>query len=354
MFTVVGYSLFIVAYAGFGMVGAEGWGIFFELTLTFTIGLAIYRYHEIAGKNLFDSVVRISFIHAALMIAVVVVQTVFIFKFSGQRVGGAINPIVFSHLMLTSFGIATVWLFFKSLSEPSLKATVVLVVWISTFFFATYMTGSRGAIIVFFPFVLGLSLLHLLIEKKVRLSSAVGYLAMLVLFTGMVMVSDRFGAGVNELSESLSGQQTNGNVGLRIQFWQEAIRMIKENPVVGNGLKFFFEIAGLPEDNPLMRHNHAHNQFLDIWMKSGIAGVGLFIMLHGLPLVAGVKLIISKADVALGMALIWLSGAYLVFGLTDIFITRLGTMTIYSVYMTILLLLADRRLAASAGSAASL
>ncbi len=350
LLTVVGYSLFILAYAGFGMVGPEGWGVFLELTLTFTIGLAIYFHHRISAKNLLDSVVRISFLHAGLMLAVVVVQSVFIFKFSGQRVGGAINPIVFAHLMLTSAGIATVWLFLKARTETGYRFSMALALWLAAVFLATYLTGSRGAILVFFPFVAGLAVFDVYLGKRVRLSAMLYFGAIFVLMAVFFMVSDRFALGVSELSESLGGQQNNGSVGLRIQFWQEAIRMIRENPVFGNGLRFFLEISDAPLRNPRLAHNHAHNQFLDIWMKSGIAGVALFVMLHGLPVWAGIRLIASKADIALGMILIWLSGAYLVFGLTDIFITRLGTMTIYGVYMTVLLLLADRRLNAGSGA----
>ena len=77
----------------------------------------------------------------------------------------------------------------------------------------------------------------------------------------------------------------------RIILWKGSINMIKENPYSGVGLDKFNEnivnqinnkeilAIRIDLDNPSGGFNHAHNQYLDLFAKTGIFGLILFLLL---------------------------------------------------------------------------
>lgn len=336
------YVLYVFGFAAFGKVGVEGWGIVLELTLTLVFAVSVAGFLFRAGKDLLKYLVVLSFFHASLLMLAAVVQVALSDKATGFRVAGDINAIIYAHFMMTSAGIFAVWLFQNARTTASVGKFVLLAVWLLAAIYATFLTGSRGAILAFFPILLGFMFI-VRKDRPVRVRAVVLLAVPLVFLTLLIAFSSRTALGAAELAQSLDGQKNTGSVGLRLQFWKQAWLMIKAHPLAGNGLRFFYDIADLPQSSPMMAHKHAHNQFLDIWMKSGLPGVGLYLGLHGIPLVAGWRLIRSKADETLGLVLIWMTGSFFVYGLTDIFITGIGQITVYAIYVVALLILADRK-----------
>ena len=75
----------------------------------------------------------------------------------------------------------------------------------------------------------------------------------------------------------------------RINIWKGSINIIKSNPIYGIGLNNYTleldkqirskQIAPIKNnpDNPSAGMNHAHNQYLDVYVKTGLAGLLLLI-----------------------------------------------------------------------------
>ena len=130
---------------------------------------------------------------------------------------------------------------------------------------------------------------------------------------------------------------------MRIGMWTEALKLIGEKPLIGHGLLHFSEINNLPLGNPIQHFTHAHNQFLDIWMKLGIGGLAFLLAFLGLPIFVGWKLYSRNIDLGLGLSLIWLGGSFCVYGLSEVWLIHTNTIVILATYITTLLIVADKK-----------
>lgn len=335
---------FIIVSALFGRVGVDGLGLAIELIITLMIGLSLIGYTRSSGKSFLQMLVVLSFFHAGLLIIVALIQTWTHNGFAGYRVNGDLNPIIFAQILMTSAGIAAVWLYQRARKTREWADFIILFIWLLLSIYAVHLTGSKGPILAFYPLLSGFMILCRKDDRTVIIRCIPLLIVAMVMLSVLLFGSDRMILAGAEFGESLTGIENNGSIGLRIQFWKHAVIMIKEHPILGHGMRYFFDIADLPADHPMMAHKHVHNQFLDLWVKSGIAGIVFFAMLYTVPLLAGWKLVAAKVDATLGLMLIWLTGSFFVFGLMDVIITNTGIVTIYATYLVCFLLLADAKL----------
>lgn len=149
-------------------------------------------------------------------------------------------------------------------------------------------------------------------------------------------VAERWTELYRESANYLSGapgsaQTSNGH---RLEHWRLALSMGSERPLLGWGLKGYVEekqrrvTAGLV-DPVVLQFGHAHNEWLDLWMKRGLLGLVALTFLYGVPLVLfwpRSRTLVGQAEqppdavvLALYLCGLALPVLYLGFGLTQVF-----------------------------------
>tara|TARA_B100001564_G_scaffold348444_1_gene350370 strand:- start:2027 stop:3115 length:1089 start_codon:yes stop_codon:yes gene_type:complete len=158
---------------------------------------------------------------------------------------------------------------------------------------AVILSASRGpllAIPLFFLFII-LNNKYLLFKIKYIV---IGFLVLsfLIYSSG---ISNRVIDGYNDLkSQNLTNLRTSwkstGSIIPRLIIWQGSINMIKDQPYLGVGLDNFnnhlvtqIESKKIPAirldpSNPSAGFNHGHNQYLDLFAKTGIFGLLIFLL----------------------------------------------------------------------------
>ena len=159
---------------------------------------------------------------------------------------------------------------------------------------AVMLTGSRGPL-----FAIPLVFLFFLLKNRIFLFNVKHImitLLMITLFSYLSGVTDRVIDGYNDVklninSTSSPSWKSTGSIMPRIILWKGSINMIKKNPYSGVGLDKFNknivnqinnkEIPAIRADfdNPSGGFNHAHNQYLDLFAKTGIFGLILLLLL---------------------------------------------------------------------------
>ena len=159
--------------------------------------------------------------------------------------------------------------------------------------FGVILSASRGPLLAI-PFIF----LFLILNNKVLLFKIkyilLGFITILLLLysTG---ISQRMIDGYNDIrSQNLNNLTTSwkktGSITPRLIIWQGTVNMIKEQPYWGVGLDNFNEnlvnqikakkISAIRIDpsNPSAGFNHGHNQYLDIFAKTGVFGFIIFLL----------------------------------------------------------------------------
>ena len=156
-------------------------------------------------------------------------------------------------------------------------------------FFAWASTGSRGSVLLILVF------LFLLFTKSFKNSmtipkniSIIFLLVISIVFVNSSIVSryiDSYDSTYNYLVEGSGHHWTHSNsIVPRLNIWKGSVVMINENMLEGVGLTNFnhslneqIKLKNIQpirafSDNPTDGQNHAHNQFLDIFVKTGVFG----------------------------------------------------------------------------------
>ena len=338
MYSSAAFLVVVLLHIAFGQTGSFGYGLPFSLSLTFIMALAIATYFANTGQNAFKAIALASGAHATLLLLTSISQ---IYLFGYERAEGTINANIFAHILATSGGIFTIYLFLAIRTAPGLKSLATLLGWLLLFLFGTHLTGTRGVIIAYYPLLLGLALVGLVYFEERKFQTVLILIIAIVFLTLLSQNAGRFALGMSELSRTASGLENQGSIGMRVGAWQEALRLIAERPITGHGLRYFSDFNTLPLDNPVQNFTHVHNQYLDIWVKAGIGGLVFLLVFLGLPFFVGMKMLFKKLDLGVALTLIWLSGSFMVFGLTEVFVNHTNTIVILATYIPLFLLLAD-------------
>ena len=158
---------------------------------------------------------------------------------------------------------------------------------------AVALSGSRGPLLA-----IPLIFLFFLLQNRTFLFNIkymVATLLMLALFSHFSGLTDRVINGYNDMnlnanSELQTSWKNVDSITPRFIIWKGSINMIKESPYSGIGLDKFNqnlvnqinnkEIPPIRlNNNPSAGFNHAHNQYLDLFAKTGILGLTLFLLL---------------------------------------------------------------------------
>lgn len=183
----------------------------------------------------------------------------------------------------------TLGLLFSGATRPDNRLLLIIAVVVMGC--GIVFTGSRGALISLIAVLAFISFLNLRTELKtkgLKLSAALRSKAIVLIGANVALLVFLFlsvswlGRGNMVLRQTgITGPEEFSNG--RIEFWQNSLEIIKDNPLIGTGLGTFGVAYTRYDDwNGALRVEHAHNDYLEILATSGIVGfiiVGAFIFL---------------------------------------------------------------------------
>jgi O-antigen ligase len=198
-----------------------------------------------------------------------------------DRIHGFINANTYA-VVVGSLSILIVSL---ATCAKSYRISVSLFVLAALLAIALFMTGSRGVTISF-----GLTsiLLYVYLVKKSKQKMLVS-LSGVVLFSCFLMpavwwfMQDRIAFAIEEIH----ALDESNSIGLRLQMWQVAMKVIPHSPMFGVGEGHYAIVQDLYENGMVSERLHAfhldhfHNQIIDYAVKKGLVGVVLFVALIG-------------------------------------------------------------------------
>lgn len=311
-----------------GRSSGKGYEILLLYALLVPLILALSRYLSSVKLPVWRAVFYLAAAQVALLIPLSFFQ---VFYVGIDRAQGAINANVFAHLLGANGGLVSVWLFLRTLKRPSLAANFSLLAWQILIISTLFLTGTRGVIIAFAPLILGFMLIDIWYRRKIAWQPLAVFCISTAYLLALVFASDRFALGATEMNMVITEGQGTGSFGVRFSIWAESWRMIKESPVFGYGYFQFNEIIS-PDLTSLNYFVHAHNQLLNYWLMLGFGGLVFILLFLGQAMLTGLRLFFSKKSPEAGLALVWLSGGFFVFGLTDVFMAHTNA----AVYLTVI------------------
>lgn len=339
---LVHVALFSASTSNIDQVSRIGFGLLNGFTF-----LALFGFSR---EKLFDFVVLVAAAHAVVAIAVALYQGFDFARFdlTGQRAHGVTNPIPFSEMLLTSVGLVA--LAVAARLDPSRRwaALSLLALVVAVGLFAVFLTGTRGTLMAFlllFPLLM-VAVFGLV---NVRLAAIVTVLALGVLLVPAAYMFEPYPGTGAMLLDFLKGADVSAynedSVGLRFRLWVYALDLIREAPLLGHGIDSFPDVLrrpelGVPADSILFKFSNVHNQYLDMVMKMGLLGAVLFFGPIAVALTVGLRMTLDPAERARGIAIVWVVGAYSIYGLTQTFYGHASTTLHFGVYLGMLIWLA--------------
>ena len=158
---------------------------------------------------------------------------------------------------------------------------------------------------------------------------------------------------LTQATEEVQAYQEDGNaassVGHRLAHWQMAFEMGLEKPLLGWNLTGYTQekarrVARHQVHASVLLYNHAHNEYLDLFVKRGLLGLGALLLLYGLAFSHFWPRARDRHAAAPGAHALQLAGLALVvcyagFGLTQVFLSH-NNGTMFLLFMLVLLVAA--------------
>ncbi|MBV7298649.1 O-antigen ligase family protein [Enterovibrio paralichthyis] len=253
-----------------------------------------------------------------------------------SRVGIATNPIPYA---LYCAMLCIISLYYLLIAQSlAIRSIAGIGVVFSTA--ALMMTGVRG-VLLFLPAVIFYLTVRLLPASK-------RYYSLTLMIVGALSVGGYWGfkdtidsrlqQTVKELQSTSSGNKNN-SIGVRLDLWKTALSASESHAIFGYGdLALRETIAKLPNPSAALQP-HTHNQFLDTLARSGLVGLALLLAWILSPLLRISSL--NKAQLALTPLVSSLVLMVLLAGLTDVPFHHTHLVYLYTLLMTMILVLAE-------------
>jgi O-antigen ligase len=159
--------------------------------------------------------------------------------------------------------------------------------------YGALLTQSRGPLIAFVPlFVLVVVLgVRRHGQKRIGLALVVGAVLGGVLATASLhqeMVT-RFKEVPEQIETFTDRNETSGAIPERLEMWRTALAAFREHPWSGVGLDQFgtyarSQIAEGRSSTTISKYTHPHSEYLEAAATGGVPGLGLLLLLFGVPL----------------------------------------------------------------------
>lgn len=150
------------------------------------------------------------------------------------------------------------------------KNKIIYVLLIVIFTASIFLTGSRGGMIGFTFIIFMYLLLNIKKVSKLKISYNSLFYVVPIIITSYLLIPYVIGIIKDRIFkvtfDSGNGIYTAG----RDQFYEQAISMIKNHPIIGNGIDSFEVKTG---------NMYPHNMFLELFLENGIIGLIYFVFL---------------------------------------------------------------------------
>ncbi|MGB5396214.1 MAG: O-antigen ligase family protein [Gammaproteobacteria bacterium] len=258
----------------------------------------------------------------------------------GQPAAGHYHHITFGDGAMLSVGVMSVMLLM-----PQWKLVYRFVIGISMLcaLYAAFMSQARGAWIVLPVYLLLFIVYNAASHKSAMLKLAVAGAALgaLVMLTPAGnTIEKRYNEAVTEVSQFFSGERVNTSIGNRLSMWAIAYEVWVEHPIIGSGLGDFEEdmvyYQGMGKYPEADVYGSTHNIFVQALAGTGVIGLvalGYALVIAPLMLFLGYEGS-QKPYAEMGVLII---ASYIVFGLSESWILRAPTISIYLAYVIALI-----------------
>lgn len=194
------------------------------------------------------------------------------FGFEGAETGFA--PTVVGGILLLVIPLFFMMLLHAWKTKELKKRTVIIVLscaGLAVTGFVLLLTQARGAWAGLFvsTLIIGLIALVRVMKRKKIYGTVIAVLVIVSIVVGIAVVS---ASKADQLKPGL--KQAEGTLLFRVQLWDLALPVIKDNPLFGLGLNNFRQI---PEVRYFL--SHPHNQLLDVAVELGIPAMLAFMAL---------------------------------------------------------------------------
>jgi O-antigen ligase len=212
----------------------------------------------------------------------------FIWEYSYSHLAGHIDlhPTYFSALTLLA-------LFTVLLKGNFTTVRYKVLNWFLLIFLFAFLVllGAKIGLMIFFAVVIVLAFIYKLHSKRQLLMRVGVIVLLLVAAYHTPVIYWRFKTAVEGILHAASGQQVGADY--RTLHWRCAAGVIQESPWVGHGIGDVQEKMNACYDGlgrlPELRNYNAHNQYLDIWAKTGLLGLVITLLCLACPLYRSLK-----------------------------------------------------------------
>lgn len=165
--------------------------------------------------------------------------------------------------------------------------------WLGLFLAATfnlfYIAPGRTGMLVY------VALIFLTVLQRFSWKKSIPVTALVIAVIGITFVtstnfSSRVREAVNEMT-SYQAESSRTSLGMRFDWWQNSLALIKEKPIFGHGTGSFKTVqAELIKNSDTKPTDNPHNEYLLIAVQTGLVGLFLFVALLATQFLAACKL----------------------------------------------------------------
>lgn len=255
-----------------------------------------------------------------------------------ERPGGLINSITFGDIMLCMgllclagtldfAGRTAIW--------PGLGALAGLA--------GSIATGTRGGwVAIVFSMILLVRYGHVL-RGRLRKGLALLGLGLLMssYFIPQTGARDRIDQGISDVRQYVDGEQRYTNVGVRIELWRTALRVIERSPLVGASepavKRQVEQMVANGQSRPfVLEFEHFHNDILQQLVFGGIVGLLAWFGTLLVPFLFFLRQMRQPGLAAPALAGMLLTLSYFSFGLTEVIFWSVRSAMFYALMIFLL------------------
>ncbi len=253
---------------------------------------------------------------------------------------GHYHHIMFGELAMLNFGVMLALLLTHNLKRLS---QLVILISMLCALIAAVLSQARGAWLVL-PVYLIIATVYSIKEKKVSLNSIAAVLVVFVVISILSpvggLIKKRIDSAITDVDQYYTNNIYDTSNGQRLAMWDIAFHVWMKHPVLGTGPgDFKNEIISLQnkgEYRKLALNNSVHNIFFQALVAAGIIGFMIFIfslIVMPLRVIYDSKYIDRESRLLIMTVII----AESIFGLTESWTLRLPPVSVYLIYITVLL-----------------
>ena len=305
------------------------------LRFLFAIPMYLYlrRYHVSAVRYLYAGAI----ISGPFLLAVALKSS---FDSPGMPARGYYHHIIFGSLAMLNVGVMLALLLAEKMSALS---RVLVVVSMMMGFTAAILSQSRGVWLVV-PVYLLIAMVITWRQSKKRFSIIAAFIIVCTIVAALSplghMIGNRIDAAVDEVETYYERDNYVTSVGTRLAMWEVAVEVWKKYPVIGIGPgdfdDYIRELQAHGRYKGMDVHASTHNIYMQALVNTGLFGfLVLLLSLFYLPL----KILLPARHRQYTLTLVGINilALFAVIGISESWILRLPTVSVYIIYMVVII-----------------